>query len=76
MTTKITDTVGLEFIRDLRALRAKYPQCYIEAWTPGDYEMDWDNPSAIAVSERLYYDFDASVGTNWETVQAASAEPK
>lgn len=66
------------FYDDLKELRAKYPMCYLEAWTPEDFdldengepkdEVDWKSRVWKRVAARLGHEFDASVGTNWERV--------
>lgn len=58
--------------------------CYIEAWTPEDYEsadadydederdessVGWDNDINYAITARLYRRFDANNGTNWERIR-------
>ena len=32
-------TTAVEFFRELNALKDKYPMCYVEAWTPDDFEV-------------------------------------
>jgi hypothetical protein len=78
------------FFGDLQKLRDKYPQVYLEAWTPDDFEFiredkddsespwdsdtmlaDWSDPQWIDISNRLYKQFDANVGTSWLTLRFA-----
>lgn len=72
-----------KFYDDLRKFQAKYPMCYIEAWTPEDYvsaanqgnededstPVDWNDPDHEAVADRLSRHFDANIGTNWDRVR-------
>lgn len=71
------------FRKDLDKLRAKYPMCYIEAWTPIDFacartaEMnveeikpDWKNPINEQIVDGLENGFDANDGTYWERIKA------
>ncbi len=65
------------FYRDLKELRTKYPMCYIEAWTPEDFDMErgegdstnWGQRIWTRVASRLSHEFDAERGTNWARVE-------
>jgi hypothetical protein len=71
------------FYKDLKDLQAKYPMCYIEAWTPEDYdsvdadydddekevESDWKDQDHIGTTNSLYNSFDANYGTNWDRIR-------
>lgn len=37
--TPTSKSVATEFFKELDALRNKYPMCYVEAWTPDDFEV-------------------------------------
>lgn len=66
------------FWTDLRELEKKYPMCYIEAWTPDDFDCtegdiddkdtDWQSPLWPAVVRHLGKGFDANCGTNWDRI--------
>lgn len=71
------------FRTDLRKFRAKYPMCYIEAWTPNDFacaqtaemnveeiKANWQNPENISIVQKLEHGFDANDGTYWERIKA------
>lgn len=36
---QISKTTATQFFHDLNVLRSKYPMCYVEAWTPDDFEV-------------------------------------
>ena len=68
------------FYDDLRAFRAQYPMCYIEAWTPTDYvnapmdangdeAADWNDDDHVFTTSRLEDTFDANQGTNWDAIR-------
>ena len=71
------------FYKELKALQSKYPMCYIEAWTPEDYdsvdadydddkeieEADWNDQDHIGTTNALYDSFDANIGTNWDRIR-------
>ncbi len=71
------------FYKDLKDLQAKYPMCYIEAWTPEDYdsvdadydddekevETNWKDQDHIGTTNSLYNSFDANYGTNWDRIR-------
>jgi hypothetical protein len=38
-------TIAAAFYKDLRDFRAKYPMCYVEAWTPEDFAIANDPAS-------------------------------
>jgi len=67
------------FYDDLKKFRAKYPMCYIEAWTPEDFDRDenggevensnWELRLWNRIAARLGFEFDAEVGTNWTRVE-------
>jgi len=60
------------FLHDLFDLQQKYPECYIEAWTPEDYETKANKPLTIresmVVSNYLYNYCDANEGTTWDKI--------
>jgi hypothetical protein len=68
------------FHDDLKAFRARYPMCYVEAWTPDDFDrdddggerenVDWGTRLWKRVAARLDFEFDAEVGTHWGRVDA------
>ena len=71
------------FYKELKAMQEKYPMCYIEAWTPEDYdsvdadydndevetEADWNDQDHIGTTTSLYNSFDANYGTNWDRIR-------
>ncbi len=61
------------FLEDLFALQQRYPECYIEAWTPEDYETKAGRQltirEAMIVSNYLYNYMDANEGTSWKTIE-------
>jgi hypothetical protein len=72
------------FYEDLKNFKEKYPECYIECWTPEDYssikhdlenenidypETNWSDELWINVSNKLDHDFDANNGTNWDRLK-------
>lgn len=73
------------FYKELRAMQKKYPMCYIEAWTPEDYDSvdanydeddpdpesntDWNLDEHHDTASKLYKYFDANYGTNWERIR-------
>ena len=59
------------FLQDLVDLREKYPMVYIEAWTPVDFDVDWNSEQAEHMASRLYDRFDANYGTNWDDIHDA-----
>lgn len=73
-----TEDASKSFYKDLKAFRASYPMCYIEAWTPEDFDLDkdgepkddtdWKSRLWTRIASRLSHEFDASVGTNWARV--------
>jgi hypothetical protein len=77
-----TDNPAVTFHDDLRALRAKYPMVYLEAWTPEDFgvhdgdgdpePVDWNHPFHEITADNLRRHFDAEYGTNWERVRHES----
>ena len=66
------------FYKDLKDLQAKYPMCYIEAWTPEDYSTATQQDFPVhrltlgqceIVSSNLYNYADANEGTTWDKVK-------
>ncbi len=61
------------FLDDLFALQQNYPECYIEAWTPEDYEAKSNRPltmrESMIVSNYLYNYVDANKGTTWKKIE-------
>lgn len=64
----------------LSALKAEYPMCYIESWTPGDFvstsgdgtgDANWTAKKHLATAGSLEHHFDAEHGTNWERIRNA-----
>ena len=64
-----------QFYKDLTALQAKYPECYISAWHPDDYKdrtkTKLSKNDNIAISGHLAHHFDAEYGTNWPSIDDA-----
>lgn len=62
-----------DFLTDLFALQQKYPECYLEAWTPEDYcaksSRDLTIRESMIVSNYLYNYVDANQGTTWNKVE-------
>jgi len=67
-----------DFLTDLFALQQKYPECYIEAWTPEDYSTVTQQDFPVhrlsigqceIVSSNLYNYADANEGTTWDKVK-------
>jgi hypothetical protein len=68
------------FWNDLKEFQAKYPMCYIESWTPGDFVStsgqdtcgaNWNAQKHITTAGSLSHHFDAEYGTNWERIRNA-----
>lgn len=61
------------FLSELFALQQKYPECYIEVWTPEDYcakaPRDLTIRESMIVSNYLYNYVDANEGTTWKKVE-------
>jgi hypothetical protein len=61
-----------EFLTDLFALQHKHPHCYVEAWTPEDYEnasqKRLTKGQCEIISSMLYNTIDCNEGTNWKKV--------
>lgn len=67
------------FFLDLEALKDKYPMCYIESWTPGDFDSivkkassSWLRTKHVETANKLGHNFDAGLGTNWDRVFEAA----
>lgn len=63
-----------KFMSELFALQEKYPECYVEAWTPEDYnaktKRSLTTREAMIVSSYLYNHYDANnEGTTWNKVE-------
>lgn len=74
-----------DFYKELRDFQAKYPMCYVEAWTPEDYDSvdadyndedpepksytDWNKDVHCDTTSKLYKYFDANYGTSWERIR-------
>jgi hypothetical protein len=80
----VEDTIQLrkQYIKDLIAFRERYPMCYIESWTPDEWQEfigeedtipDWTARRHTDVVRELYGGFDPMYGTNWETIDHACA---
>ena len=95
---KATDTTGADgapagtartpsFFEDLETLRLKWPMCYVEAWTPDDFDAavsmrsgegealpaDWGDPKHLETARLLDRRFDAETGTFWYRVADCAA---
>lgn len=61
------------FLEALFALQQTYPECYIEAWTPEDYEAKAGREitirEAMVVSNYLYNYVNANEGTTWNKIE-------
>jgi hypothetical protein len=68
-----------KFLKELHKLQEKYPECFIDAYVPSDYNWivaEYDKPSekeltkgqCIRISEVLYDSVDAHTGTNWDKI--------
>jgi len=63
-----------QFQKELESLRNKYPMCYIEAWTPEDFNtslatnLNWEDDTCIEIAQELYDSFDANDGTSWTSL--------
>lgn len=70
---QIRQAVKQDFLTDLFALQQKYPECYLEAWTPEDYcaksSRNLTIGEAMIVSNYLYNYVDANQGTTWNKVE-------
>lgn len=74
--------IQVEFFKALKKLQDKFPMVYVETWTPSDFNVnnagdevgdtDWNDPKWSSVAFRLRRNFDAEIGTNWDTVAAAA----
>lgn len=62
------------FLERLKEFRDEFPMCYIEAWTPQDFEQSVmasvDDEQCLVVADELYQCFDAHIGTQWSTVSS------
>jgi len=61
-----------EFYNKLNELKEEYPEVYIEAFTPDDFNLAWDIDydrccDLVAI---LYKDFDENWRKNWDRVDA------
>ena len=63
--------LGEDFGVELARLRDRFPMCYVEAWQPDDFALEWDDPLAVNIAATLARTFDANCGTNWDTIDAA-----
>lgn len=82
VTSKEVPDPSATFYRELKEFRARYPMCYLEAWTPEDFDLDengepkddvdWGARKWKRVASRLGHEFDAGVGTNWDRVGEVS----
>jgi hypothetical protein len=83
MTVEDTLQLSKEYRKDLAALRERYPMCYLESWTPDEFDAvaeredsvlaDWFDPKHLQTAENLLRSFDPMEGTNWETIDHAQA---
>jgi len=59
----------------LENLRGKFPEYYIEAWSPDDFKTTTEHTlthdDCCTIANNLYEAFDANVGTTWERVACA-----
>lgn len=62
-----------DFLTELFALQQKYPECYLEVWTPEDYSAkaprDLTIRESMIVSNYLYNYVDANEGTTWKKIE-------
>ena len=58
------------FREALDKLRKKFPMCYIEAWTPEDFQTEWNSDDSLRVAGALEDGFDANIGTHWDRIAA------
>jgi len=56
-------------------LKKDYPECFIDVWTPEDFESiaekTLNKNECIEVVARLEENFDANNGVNWDTIRGA-----
>jgi Ni,Fe-hydrogenase III component G len=62
-----------KFNEELNELREKYPDHVIEAWTPDDIrdtiETEITEEDIATIVGRLYDNYDANVGINWDVIR-------
>ena len=72
------ETIAREkvFLEELKDFKEKYPDFYIGAWTREDIlsalsddEIENEEDFCCTVVQRLYNDFDATVGVNWNVIE-------
>jgi hypothetical protein len=67
--------VDTNYLTDLLAFQGKYPECYIEAWCPVDYEnaakKKINMSQAKVISSYLYNTCNADEGTSWKKIREA-----
>ena len=69
------DAGSKAFYTALREFRAKWPQCFISAWTPDDFDCEWaDTEKSARIVFALGEDFSSHVGVNWGTIEKAKAK--
>jgi hypothetical protein len=47
-------STAVEFFQELNALRTKFPMCYIESWTPDDFEVALGN-TKLTNDDNMHY---------------------
>ena len=60
-----------KFAEALTQLQNQFPECYIEAWTPEDFGTVSKPDESRDIVSNLECNFDANVGTNWDSLRAA-----
>lgn len=63
-------------MQDFLALRAKYRDVFLQAWTPADFnsigcKCRWNSNLAMSMVDELEDAFDAEHGTNWYQLKLA-----
>lgn len=71
LAQQLLEEYGEDFGVALARLRDRFPMCYVEAWQPDDFGLEWDDPLAVNIAATLARTFDANCGTNWDTIDAA-----
>ena len=65
----------MKFNKVIDELKKSCPECYIDVWTPEDFQSVADNPltddECIEIVARLEDSFDANNGVNWDTIRGA-----
>jgi hypothetical protein len=68
----IDNTREDKFLKELHKLQQKYPECFIDAYVPSDYNWcsnkELTKGMCIRISEVLYDSVNAHEGTNWNKI--------